>query len=121
VTSVPGSRDWLPYCPFYAVASDILSRRWAAAILRVLVTGPARFGEISSAIPHMTDRLLSQRLKDLEAAGLVERTLGEGRPARIQYQLTEKGIELGAVLLELNRWALKWVDPENAEWPTSVE
>jgi DNA-binding HxlR family transcriptional regulator len=121
MTRVPGSKGWRPYCPFYAVASDILSRRWAAPILRVLVTGPARFGEISSAIPGMTDRLLSQRLKDLEAAGLIERALGEGRPARIQYQLTEKGVELGAVLLELNRWALKWVRPEEVEWPTAVD
>jgi DNA-binding HxlR family transcriptional regulator len=121
MTGVPGSKGWLPYCPYYAVVGHILSQRWAALILRVLVAGPARFGEISSAIPNMTDRLLSQRLKDLEAAGLVERTLGDGRPARIQYQLTEKGIELGAVLLELNRWALKWVDPEEVEWPTSVD
>ncbi|SOX51835.1 transcriptional regulator [Mycobacterium ahvazicum] len=121
MTSAPGSKGWLPYCPYYAVAGDILSQRWAALILRVLVAGAARFGEISSAIPNMTDRLLSQRLKDLEAAGLVERALGDGRPARVQYQLTEKGIELGAVLLELNRWALKWVDPEEVEWPTSVD
>jgi DNA-binding HxlR family transcriptional regulator len=58
-------QTWLPYCPYYAAASEILSRRWAATVLRALIPGPARFGEIASAIPDMTDKLLSQRLKDL--------------------------------------------------------
>ena len=101
---------WLPYCPYYAAASQTLSRRWAATVLRALVTGPKRFGEIGSAIPDMTDKLLSQRLKDLEDDGLVERVLGSDRPARVQYKLTEKGAALGQILLDLNRWALKWVD-----------
>jgi len=104
---------WLPYCPYYAVASDILSRRWAPMVLRALVTGPKRFGAIAAAIPDITDKLLSQRLKDLEDEGLVERFLGEGRPARVEYRLTEKGTELGQVLLDINRWALKWVDPQD--------
>jgi DNA-binding HxlR family transcriptional regulator len=107
------SRDpetWLPYCPYYAAASEILSRRWAATVLRALIPGPARFGEIASAIPDMTDKLLSQRLKDLEDEGLVERFLGSGRPARVQYRLTEKGSALGQVLLDINRWALKWIE-----------
>ena len=58
-------QTWLPYCPYYAAASEILSRRWAATVLRALIPGPARFGEIASAIPDMTNKLLSQRLKDL--------------------------------------------------------
>jgi DNA-binding HxlR family transcriptional regulator len=101
---------WLPYCPYYAAASDILSRRWAPTVLRALVTRPARFSEIAAAIPDMTDKLLSQRLKDLEDEGLVERFLGDGRPARVQYRLTEKGSALGQILLDVNRWALKWID-----------
>jgi DNA-binding HxlR family transcriptional regulator len=101
---------WLPYCPYYAAASEILSRRWAATVLRALITGPKRFGEIAAVIPEMTDKLLSQRLKDLEDDGLVERFLGSGRPARVEYRLTEKGSALGQVLLDINRWALKWIE-----------
>jgi DNA-binding HxlR family transcriptional regulator len=58
----------------------------------------------------MTDKLLSQRLKDLEDDGLVERFLGSGRPARVEYRLTDKGSALGQILLDINRWALKWVE-----------
>ncbi|MGE2815730.1 winged helix-turn-helix transcriptional regulator [Mycobacterium heidelbergense] len=101
---------WLPYCPYYAAAGDILTRRWAPTVLRALVTGPKRFGEIAAAIPDMTDKLLSQRLKDLEDEGLIERFLGDGRPARVEYRLTEKGVELGDILLDINLWALKWID-----------
>jgi DNA-binding HxlR family transcriptional regulator len=79
-------------------------------VLRALIPGPARFGEIASAIPDMTDKLLSQRLKDLEDDGLVERFLGSGRPVRVQYRLTDKGTALGQILLDINRWALKWID-----------
>jgi DNA-binding HxlR family transcriptional regulator len=106
----PDIDGWLPYCPYYAAASEILSRRWAATVLRALITGPKRFGEIASAIPDMTDKLLSQRLKDLEDDGLVERFLGSGRPARAEYRLTDKGAALGQVLLDINRWALRWIE-----------
>ena len=104
------SRRGCRTAPYYAAASEILSRRWAATVLRALVPGPARFGEIASAIPDMTDKLLSQRLKDLEDDGLVERFLGSGRPVRVQYRLTDKGTALGQILLDINRWALKWID-----------
>ena len=103
-------QKWLPYCPYYAAATEMLSRRWAATVLRALVPGPARFGEIASAIPDMTDKLLSQRLKDLEHDGLIEPFLGSGRPVRVQYRLTDKGTALGQILLDINRWALKWID-----------
>jgi len=97
------------YCPYYAAATQMLGRRWAAGVLRALVTGPARFSDIAAAIPGMTDKLLSQRLKDLEADGLVERHVHAGPPVRVQYRLTEKGDALSTILLDLNRWALKWI------------
>jgi hypothetical protein len=64
----------------------------------------------AAAIPGMTDKLLSQRLKDLEADGLVERHVHAGPPVRVEYRLTEKGDALSTILLDLNRWALKWID-----------
>ena len=96
--------------PYYAVATEMLGRCWAAGVLRALITGPARFSEIAAAIPSMTDKLLSQRLKDLEADGLVERLVHAGPPVRVEYRLTEKGAALSTILLDLNRWALKWID-----------
>jgi DNA-binding HxlR family transcriptional regulator len=112
---------WDPYCPYYAVAGDMLTRRWAPMVVRALVTGPKRFGEIAAAIPGMTDKLLSQRLKDLEDEGLVGRFVGDGRPARVEYRLTEKGAELGEVLLDINRWALKWIDLDRIQATDSSE
>jgi DNA-binding HxlR family transcriptional regulator len=98
------------YCPYYAAATQMLGRRWAAGVLRALLTGPARFSDIASVISGMTDKLLSQRLKDLEADGLVERRVHAGPPVRVEYRLTEKGDALSTILLDLNRWALKWID-----------
>ncbi|SFW79715.1 winged helix-turn-helix transcriptional regulator [Amycolatopsis australiensis] len=99
-----------PYCPYYAAAMDMLGRRWAATVLRALLGGATRFSDIAGAVPGMTDKLLSQRLKDLEADGLVERSVQPTTPVRIEYRLTPKGAALGKVLLELNRWALEWVE-----------
>ncbi|MFF4418346.1 winged helix-turn-helix transcriptional regulator [Streptosporangium sp. NPDC001559] len=101
--------DIRPYCPYYAAAMDTLSRRWAATVLRALLGGATRFSDIAAAVPGMTDKLLSQRLKDLEADGLVERHVRSAAPVRVDYRLTEKGAALGAVLLDLNRWALEWI------------
>ncbi|MFC3244903.1 winged helix-turn-helix transcriptional regulator [Gordonia humi] len=56
----------LPWCPYFGAAADLLSRRWALAILRALMAKPLRFNEISSNIPRITDRILSQRLRELE-------------------------------------------------------
>ncbi|MFC4909725.1 winged helix-turn-helix transcriptional regulator [Actinomadura gamaensis] len=99
-----------PYCPYYAAAMDMLGRRWAATVLRALLGGAVRFSDIAAAVPDMTHKLLSQRLKDLEADGLIERSVHPTTPVRIDYRLTEKGAALGQVLLALNQWALEWIE-----------
>ncbi|MBF6334117.1 helix-turn-helix transcriptional regulator [Nocardia transvalensis] len=99
------------YCPYYTTAMEIIGRRWAAVVLRALRAGATRFSDISSAVPEMTDKLLSQRLKDLEADGLVERIVHPTTPVRVEYRLTEKGESLSEVLLDINRWALTWIQP----------
>lgn len=88
---------------------DMIGRRWAATVMRALLGGATRFSDIAAAVPGMTDKLLSQRLKDLEADGLIERSVQPTTPVRIEYRLTEKGTALGKVLLDLNRWALEWI------------
>src|SRR5579862_3335692 len=96
-------------CPLYHEAVELVGRRWTGAILRVLMDGPLRFSEIAHAVPELSDRLLSERMKELEARGIVERTVIPGPPVRVQYALSEMGGELEPALSELQRWAERWL------------
>ena len=78
-------------CPFYHEAVELVGRRWTGAILRVLMDGPLRFSEIAQAVPELSDRLLSERMKELEARGIVERNVIPGPPLRVEYQLSPHG------------------------------
>ena len=86
----------------------MVGKRWSGAILSTLAAGPRRFGEISERVPGMSDRLLSQRLRELEADGLVRRTVEAGAPVRVSYSLTEKGADLDPALRELKAWGRRW-------------
>jgi DNA-binding HxlR family transcriptional regulator len=96
-------------CPLYHEAVELVGRRWTGAILRVLMDGPLRFSEVSQAVPELSDRLLSERMKELEARGIVERTVIPGPPLRVEYSLSEMGRELEPALSELQRWANRWL------------
>jgi DNA-binding HxlR family transcriptional regulator len=96
-------------CPLYHEAVELVGRRWTGAILRVLMDGPLRFSEIAQAIPELSDRLLSERMKELEARGIVERTVIPGPPLRVQYELSQMGWELEPALSELQSWARRWL------------
>jgi DNA-binding HxlR family transcriptional regulator len=98
-------------CPFYHEAVELVGRRWTGAILRVLMDGPLRFSEIAQAVPELSDRLLSERMKELEARGMVQRTVIPGPPLRVEYSLSEMGSELEPALSELQRWAKRWLAP----------
>ena len=78
-------------CPDFHAAVELVGRRWAGAILYALSERPHYFAELAQAVPGLSDRLLSQRLRELEAEGVVERKVHEGSPARVSYALTEKG------------------------------
>ena len=95
-------------CPDFHAAIELIGRRWAGAILIALAEGPHYFAELGSAIPGLSDRLLSRRLRELEAAGLVERSVHDGTPARVSYALTDKGRSLEPALVELRSWAREW-------------
>jgi DNA-binding HxlR family transcriptional regulator len=86
----------------------MIGRRWTGAILWALTERPHYFGELSLAIPGLSDRLLSRRLRELESEGLVERSVHEGGPARVSYSLTEKGRALEPAIRELRVWAKRW-------------
>jgi DNA-binding HxlR family transcriptional regulator len=105
-------------CPLYHEAVELVGRRWTGAILRVLMDGPLRFSEIAQAIPELSDRLLSERMKELEARGMVQRTVIPGPPLRVEYELSVMGSELEPALSELQSWARRWLG-DRASAPTS--
>jgi DNA-binding HxlR family transcriptional regulator len=86
-----------------------VGRRWTGAILRVLMDRPMRFSEVVQAVPELSDRLLSARMKELEARGIVQRTVHPGPPVRVEYSLSEMGRELGPTLDQLQDWAQRWL------------
>lgn len=92
-------------CPRYQAAVEILGKRWTGLIVRVLLTKPRRFTEITGVIDGLSDRLLSERLKELEALGIVHRHVYPDTPVRIEYALTTKGLELEQVVEAIQRWA----------------
>lgn len=96
------------FCPVYHRAIELIGRRWTGAILRVLLGGPTRFSDIAGHIPGLSDRLLSERLKELEAEGIVVRTVYPEMPVRIEYALTEKGHALENVIAAVSVWAETW-------------
>jgi len=104
-------------CPLYHEAVELVGRRWTGAILRVLMDGPLRFSEIAQAIPELSDRLLSERMKELEARGVVERRGISGPPLRVEYELSRMGTELEPALSELQRWARRWLGGERTAEP----
>jgi DNA-binding HxlR family transcriptional regulator len=97
-------------CPFYHEAVELIGRRWTGAIVAVLLDhGPLRFSEIAQAVPELSDRLLSERMKELESRGLVARHVEPGPPVRVTYELTAMGHELQPALAELRSWARQWL------------
>jgi len=98
-----------PYCEVYSRAIEILGRRWTGAILRALMAGRSRFNDIAHTVPGLSDRLLSERLKELEAEGLVVRTVTPCTPVRVEYSLTEAGNALVPVVWSVAKWAEAWL------------
>jgi DNA-binding HxlR family transcriptional regulator len=99
-----------PCCPLYHEAIELIGRRWTGAIVSVLIHRTTlRFGEIADSVPELSDRLLSERMKELEARGVVIRTVCPGRPVRVEYELTEMGRELAPAVRELEAWARRWL------------
>jgi DNA-binding HxlR family transcriptional regulator len=100
------------FCPRFHRAIEIIGRRWTGVIVRALLAGDTRFCQIRTTIPGLSDRLLSERLKELEAEGIVERRVYTGTPVRIEYHLTPKGEALADVVQSASTWAEEWVVPD---------
>jgi DNA-binding HxlR family transcriptional regulator len=95
-------------CPHFHHAIELIGKRWTGAIVCALIEGPMRYAELGKAVPGLSDRLLSQRLRELEGEGLVQRQVEAGTPVRVVYSLTEAGKQLDPVLSELKSWARRW-------------
>ena len=107
------------FCPRFHHAVELVGRRWTGAILRAMFTGSTRFSDIASTVPGLSDRLLSERLKELTNEGLVER-VAHPDSGRVEYHLTTMGHELAPVIGYLSEWADRWVPvPEGAPAPAS--
>lgn len=103
-------------CGRFHRASELIGRRWTGAIIFVLLRARCRFATLRDAIPDITDRMLSERLQELEQEGIVERTVVPETPVRVEYSLTKKGRALAAAMDAIAEWAAKWIDqPATAE------
>ena len=97
--------DLSGFCPRFHHAVELIGRRWTGAIVRALCGGPLRFNELLSTIPGLSDRLLTERLRELEREHIVSRVVVSGPPVRVQYSLTERGMELEPIVRALGEWA----------------
>jgi DNA-binding HxlR family transcriptional regulator len=97
-----------PCCGLFHRAVELVGKRWTGAIISVLMDGPLRFSEVRLLVPDLSDRLLSERMKELEAEGIVERRAAAGAPMHVQYALTPKGRALEPAVRALKDWAQAW-------------
>jgi DNA-binding HxlR family transcriptional regulator len=107
-------------CPRYHRAIELVGRRWTGAIIYVLLRSRHRFATLRDAIPEITDRMLSERLQELEQEGVVERTVIPETPVRVEYALTKKGLALAEAIDAVAQWAERWVQLPAAASPSPV-
>ena len=101
-----------PFCSRFHKAIELIGSRWSGTILRVLLSGPSRYADFRHQIPDINDRMLSERLKELEGEGLIERRVVPETPVRVEYELTEKGRGLEKGLRAVATWAEEWIPLE---------
>jgi DNA-binding HxlR family transcriptional regulator len=98
-----------PVCARFHEAVELIGARWTGAILQVLMSGRTRYAALRAAVPEISDRMLSERLRVLEQAGIVVRYVSTHPPVRVEYELTAKGRALEPALEAISDWAEAWV------------
>src|SRR3954462_13072913 len=101
-------------CAQFHRAAELIGRRWTGGIIFVLLGADCRFATLRDAIPDITDRMLSERLQELEQEGIIDRTVVPDTPVRVEYALTKKGRALAAAMDAIADWSSKWTDDEPA-------
>ena len=104
-------------CPRYHKAIELVGRRWTGAIILTMLGRTVRYHELRAAVPDISDRMLAERLRELESEGVVARTVVPSTPVRVEYCLTEKGQALREALEAVGRWAEIWVQLDDTEAP----
>jgi DNA-binding HxlR family transcriptional regulator len=97
-------------CARFHKAVELVGRRWSGAVIQLLLHGPARYAELRDSIPEISDRMLSERLRELEDEGIVVRKVIPETPVRVEYALTPKGRALEPSLSAIGTWAERWLD-----------
>ncbi len=97
-------------CTSFQRAIEFVGRRWLGVIVYVLLDGPCRFNELLARIPNLSDRLLTERLRELEAAGMVTRDVQPGPPVRVVYELTDAGRSLTGIVHDIAQWGHEWLE-----------
>lgn len=98
------------YCARFHYAIELIGRRWTGAILLALRCDRSRYSDIRDAVPGLSDHLLCDRLRQLEAAGLIQREVAPTTPVQVRYRLTSMGDGLGPVLDAVSDWANQWLE-----------
>src|SRR6476661_2372031 len=99
-------------CGRFHRAVELVGRRWSGAVIQLLLQRRLRYAELRDAIPEISDRMLSERLRELETEGIVARIVVPETPVRVEYELTEKGRALEHALAAVGKWAERWVNDE---------
>lgn len=104
-------------CPTVQVAFELIGKKWTGLLLKALLERDRCFAELERAVPSLSSRMLALRMRELEASGVVSRSVSPSPPVRVSYALTEKGRALEPVLKGLEAWARKWPDlVDEAAW-----
>ena len=109
IESLPMVGGGLDYSAPFQRAIELIGKRWTGAVVKALIPGPARFNQLLAGIPGISDRVLTERLRELETEGLVERLVDPGPPVRVSYRLTSRGRALEPVLAAVASWADSWL------------
>jgi DNA-binding HxlR family transcriptional regulator len=96
-------------CETFQAAVELVGKRWTGAIISMLRPGPLRYTQLTQAVPGLSERLLSERLKELEVCGIVARTVLPGPPVGVEYALTEAGRDLGEAIDAIGAWGHRWI------------
>ncbi len=97
------------YCPYVPYVMELLGRRWTGAIVWALLRGITRFSELRDTIPDLSDRMLSERLKELETEGIIVRRVLPETPVRVEYSLTPRGLALAPIIQAVLEWSGEWI------------
>ena len=110
-----------PVCSRFHQAVELIGGRWTGAIIQTLLQGKTRYALIKAAIPDITDRMLSERLRSLESEELLTRKVVPESPVRVEYELTEKGRSLENSLTEIGAWAERWIPLDDEDENRAID